>query len=162
MHSTTVPSAISDEQARTVMEIADKIAESLNYVGTMAVEFFISKEGDIITNEIAPRPHNSGHFTLDACETSQFEQQVRMLCNLPSGNCELKSPVVMINILGDIWGSSQPDWHDLLSIPNNKLHLYGKQEARVGRKMGHFNVLAASTEQAMVVANNSFERLKAD
>ena len=161
LHSTTVPSAISAEQARTVMEIADKIAESLNYVGTMAVEFFISKEGDIITNEIAPRPHNSGHFTLDACETSQFEQQVRMLCNLPSGNCELKSPVVMINILGDIWGSSQPDWHDLLSIPNNKLHLYGKQEARVGRKMGHFNVLAASTEQAMLVANNSFERLKA-
>ena len=161
LHSTTVPSAISDEQAQIVMEIADKIAEGLNYVGTMAVEFFISKEGDIIVNEIAPRPHNSGHFTLDACETSQFEQQVRMLCNLAPGNCELKSPVVMINILGDVWGSSQPHWHDLLSIPNNKLHLYGKQEARVGRKMGHFNVLAASTEQAMVIANNSFEHLKA-
>ena len=160
LHSTTVPSAISDQQAQIVMEIADKIAEGLNYVGTMAVEFFISKEGNIIVNEIAPRPHNSGHFTLDACETSQFEQQVRMLCNLAPGNCELKSPVVMINILGDVWGSSQPHWHDLLSIPNNKLHLYGKQEARVGRKMGHFNVLAASTEQAMVIANNSFEHLK--
>ncbi len=162
LHSTTVPSAISDQQAQIVMEIADKIAEGLNYVGTMAVEFFISKEGDIIVNEIAPRPHNSGHFTLDACETSQFEQQVRMLCNLPSGNCELKSPVVMLNILGDVWGSSEPHWHDLLSIPNNKLHLYGKQEARPGRKMGHFNVLAASTKQAMVIANKSFEHLKAN
>ena len=161
LHSTKVPSAISDQQAQIVMEIADKIAEGLNYVGTMAVEFFISKEGDIIVNEIAPRPHNSGHFTLDACETSQFEQQVRMLCNLPSGNCELKSPVVMFNILGDVWGSSEPHWHDLLSIPNNKLHLYGKQEARPGRKMGHFNVLAASTKQAMVIANKSFEHLKA-
>jgi len=161
LHSTTVPSAISGQQAQIVMEIADKIAEGLNYVGTMAVEFFISKEGDIIVNEIAPRPHNSGHFTLDACETSQFEQQVRMLCNLPSGNCELKSPVVMLNILGDVWGSSEPHWHDLLSIPNNKLHLYGKQEARPGRKMGHFNVLAASTKQAMVIANKSFEHLKA-
>ena len=162
LHSTTVPSAISDQQAQIVMGIADKIAEGLNYVGTMAVEFFISKEGDIIVNEIAPRPHNSGHFTLDACETSQFEQQVRMLCNLPSGNCELKSPVVMLNILGDVWGSSEPHWHDLLSIPNNKLHLYGKQEARPGRKMGHFNVLAASTKQAMVIANKSFEHLKAN
>ena len=162
LHSTTVPSAISGQQAQIVMEIADKIAEGLNYVGTMAVEFFISKEGDIIVNEIAPRPHNSGHFTLDACETSQFEQQVRMLCNLPSGNCELKSPVVMLNILGDVWGSSEPHWHDLLSIPNNKLHLYGKQEARPGRKMGHFNVLAASTKQAMVIANKSFEHLKAN
>jgi 5-(carboxyamino)imidazole ribonucleotide synthase len=162
LHSTTVPSVISDEQAQTVIETADKIAEGLNYVGTMAVEFFISKEGDIIANEIAPRPHNSGHFTLDACETSQFEQQVRMLCNLPSGNCELTSPVVMINLLGDVWGHSEPHWRDLLSVPNNKLHLYGKQEARVGRKMGHFNVLAESTEQAMAIANSSFEQLKAD
>jgi 5-(carboxyamino)imidazole ribonucleotide synthase len=162
LHSTTVPSVISDEQSQTIIDTADKIAEGLNYVGTMAVEFFISKEGDIIANEIAPRPHNSGHFTLDACETSQFEQQVRMLCNLPSGNCELTSPVVMINLLGDVWGQSEPHWQGLLSIPNNKLHLYGKQEARAGRKMGHFNVLASSTEQAMVIANNSFEQLKAD
>ena len=162
LHSTTVPSLINDEQAQTVIVTADKIAEGLNYVGTMAVEFFISKEGDIIANEIAPRPHNSGHFTLDACETSQFEQQVRMLCNLPSGNCELTSPVVMINLLGDVWGQSEPHWHGLLSVPNNKLHLYGKQEARVGRKMGHFNVLATSTEAAMLIANNSFEQLKAE
>lgn len=162
LHSTTVPSVISDEQSQAIIDTADKIAEGLNYVGTMAVEFFISKEGDIIANEIAPRPHNSGHFTLDACETSQFEQQVRMLCNLPPGNCELTSPVVMINLLGDVWGQSEPHWQGLLSTPNNKLHLYGKQEARVGRKMGHFNVLASSTEQAMAIANSSFEQLKAD
>ena len=162
LHSTTVPSVINEQQAEAVIDIADKIAEGLDYVGTMAVEFFISKEGNIITNEIAPRPHNSGHFTLDACETSQFEQQVRMLCNLPSGNCELTSPVVMINLLGDVWGATEPNWYQLLSVPNNKLHLYGKQVARAGRKMGHFNVLAASTEQAMVIATQSFEQVKAD
>ena len=162
LHSTTVPSVINEQQSEAVIDMADKIAEGLDYVGTMAVEFFISKEGNIITNEIAPRPHNSGHFTLDACETSQFEQQVRMLCNLPSGNCELTSPVVMINLLGDVWGATEPNWYQLLSVPNNKLHLYGKQAARAGRKMGHFNVLAASTEQAMAIATQSFEQVKAD
>jgi len=162
LHSSTVPSSLNEAHAEAITEIADKIAEGLNYVGTMAVEFFISKQGDILANEIAPRPHNSGHFTLDACETSQFEQQVRMLCNLPSGNCALTSPVVMINILGDVWGNSEPNWFDLLSVPNNKLHLYGKKEARPGRKMGHYNVLAGSTEQAMTIASNTFEQLKAN
>lgn len=162
LHATTVPSSVPVHFAQTAIQMADKIAEGLGYVGIMAVEFFISQEGDVIANEIAPRPHNSGHFTLDACETSQFEQQVRMLCGLPSGNCELKSPVVMINILGDIWGSSVPHWDTLLSQPNNKLHLYGKKEARPGRKMGHFNVLATSIEQAATIAAQSFENLKAD
>jgi 5-(carboxyamino)imidazole ribonucleotide synthase len=162
LHATTVPSSLPVQQAQTAIQMADKIAEGLGYVGIMAVEFFISQEGDVIANEIAPRPHNSGHFTLDACETSQFEQQVRMLCGLPSGNCELKSPVVMINILGDIWGSSVPHWDTLLSRPNNKLHLYGKKEARPGRKMGHFNVLATNIEQAATIATQSFENLKAD
>jgi len=162
LHATTVPSSIPVQLAQTAIKMADKIAEGLDYVGIMAVEFFISQEGDVIANEIAPRPHNSGHFTLDACETSQFEQQVRMLCGLPSGNCELKSPVVMINILGDVWGSSVPHWDKLLSQPNNKLHLYGKKAARLGRKMGHFNVLATSIEQATAIANQSFEDLKAD
>jgi len=162
LHSTTVPSNVPAEQAQKAIEMADKIAEGLDYVGIMAVEFFISKEGDILANEIAPRPHNSGHFTLDACQTSQFEQQVRMLCGLPSGNCELTSPVVMINLLGDVWGSSQPHWETLLSRPENKLHLYGKKEARPGRKMGHFNVLATSVEKAAVIAKQSFEDLQAD
>ena len=162
LHATTVPSSVPVKQAEIAIQMAEKIAEGLGYVGIMAVEFFISQQGDVIANEIAPRPHNSGHFTLDACETSQFEQQVRMLCGLPSGNCELQSPVVMINILGDVWGNSVPHWDTLLSQPNNKLHLYGKKEARPGRKMGHFNVLAATVEQATVIAKQSFEELKAD
>ena len=162
LHSTTVPSNVPEQQAQAVIEMADKIADGLEYVGTMAVEFFISKEGDILANEIAPRPHNSGHFTLDACQTSQFEQQVRMLCGLPSGNCELVTPVVMINLLGDVWDNSQPHWQRLLSQPQNKLHLYGKKEARVDRKMGHFNTLAADTEQATEIALKAFEDLKAD
>ena len=162
LHATTVPSSVPVQLAQTAIQMADKIAEGLGYVGIMAVEFFISQEGEVIANEIAPRPHNSGHFTLDACATSQFEQQVRMLCGLPSGDCELKSPVVMINILGDVWGSSVPHWDKLLSQPNIKLHLYGKKEARPGRKMGHFNVLATSIEQAATIAAQSFEDLKAD
>jgi len=162
LHSTTVPSHLPDAQVATVIQMAAKIANGLAYVGVMAVEFFLSKEGDILVNEIAPRPHNSGHFTLDACETSQFEQQVRMLCGLPSGNCELVSPVVMINILGDVWGQSTPHWDSLLSRPENKLHLYGKKEARIGRKMGHFNVLATTVEQATSIAHQSFDDLKAD
>jgi len=162
LHSTTVPSSVPEAQAQKAIEMADTIADGLGYVGTMAVEFFISKEGDILANEIAPRPHNSGHFTLDACETSQFEQQVRMLCGLPSGNCELTSPVVMMNLLGDVWGSSQPHWETLLSQPQNKLHLYGKKEARPGRKMGHFNVLAETVEQATEIALQTFADLQAD
>jgi len=162
LHQTTVPSSVSPIQAQTATEMANKIAEGLAYVGTMAVEFFISNEGDILANEIAPRPHNSGHFSLDACETSQFEQQVRMLCGLPSGNCDLISPVVMINLLGDVWGKSQPHWNTLLSKPQNKLHLYGKKEARSGRKMGHFNTLSDSAEHATTIALQTFESLQAD
>jgi len=162
LHSTTVPSSVSEQQAKQVIAMAETIASGLDYVGTMAVEFFISKEGDILANEIAPRPHNSGHYTLDACQTSQFEQQVRMLCGLPSGSCDLTSPVVMINLLGDVWGSSQPHWELLLAQPQNKLHLYGKKEARPSRKMGHYNVLASTVELATESAANSFEALKAD
>jgi 5-(carboxyamino)imidazole ribonucleotide synthase len=160
LHSTTVPSSLNEAQTNVVQGYASKISNALNYVGTMAVEFFVSKEGEILVNEIAPRPHNSGHYTLDACQTSQFEQQVRMLCGLPSGNCDLTSPVVMINLLGDVWGNSQPNWSSLLSEPANKLHLYGKNEARIGRKMGHFNVLSDSTHKAHEIANSTFNALK--
>lgn len=162
LHSTTVPSAAAETQQHAAIEMASKIADGLNYVGTMAVEFFVSKQGEIIANEIAPRPHNSGHYTLDACRTSQFEQQVRMLCGLPAGSPKLISPVVMINLLGDVWGNSQPDWDKLLNQPDIKLHLYGKREARAGRKMGHFNVLADTTDLAMQSANTVFEDIKAN
>ena len=162
LHSTSVPSAAAETQQKAAIEMASKIADGLDYVGTMAVEFFVSKQGEIIANEIAPRPHNSGHYTLDACRTSQFEQQVRMLCGLPAGSPKLKSPVVMINLLGDVWGNSQPAWDKLLNKPDIKLHLYGKREARAGRKMGHFNVLADTTDLAMQSANTVFEDIKAD
>lgn len=162
LHSTTVPSSVPEHQAQAAIKMADTIADGLGYVGTMAVEFFVSTQGDILANEIAPRPHNSGHFTLDACETSQFEQQVRMLCGLPSGSIVLTSPVVMINLLGDVWGSSQPHWAELLSQPQIKLHLYGKKDARPSRKMGHFNVLTETVDQASKIATSSFKALQAD
>lgn len=162
LHSTTVPANVSAEQSQAAIQMADDIARGLGYIGTMAVEFFVSTDGDIIANEIAPRPHNSGHYTLDACHTSQFEQQVRMLCGLPAGDCDLVSPVVMINTLGDVWGNSEPKWDQLLAEPNVKLHLYGKKEARVGRKMGHFNVLAANTDDAMAQANRLFDAIHGD
>ena len=162
LHSTTVPSSADKNLTQAAIDKAGKIAEGLEYVGTLAVEFFISKQGEIIANEIAPRPHNSGHYTLDACPTSQFEQQVRMLCDLPAGDVSLQSPVVMINLLGDVWGQSQPHWDQLLVEPNIKLHLYGKIAARPGRKMGHFNVLAAETAAAMKQAEQVFTALQAD
>lgn len=162
LHATTVPASVSAGQAQKAIQMANEIARGLGYIGTMAVEFFVSTDGDIIANEIAPRPHNSGHYTLDACQTSQFEQQVRMLCGLPAGNCDLVSPVVMINILGDVWGNSQPNWDTLLAEPNVKLHLYGKKEARPGRKMGHFNVLAADTQSATNQAHALFDALQGE
>jgi len=162
LHSTTVPSTVTESLRSRAIEMASTIADGLNYVGTMAVEFFISKEGDVIANEIAPRPHNSGHYTVDACPTSQFEQQVRMLCGLPAGNSDLISPVVMINLLGDVWGQSSPHWQHLLQQPKIKLHLYGKKEARAGRKMGHFNVLADNTENAAQLAETVFQQIQAD
>ncbi|MCK4711088.1 MAG: ATP-grasp domain-containing protein, partial [Gammaproteobacteria bacterium] len=104
---------------------------------------FISTDDELLVNEIAPRPHNSGHFTLDACVSSQFEQQVRMICGLPSGNCELHTPVAMLNLLGDVWPeSADPDWKAVLQVNKSCLHLYGKKQARPGRKMGHINFLA--------------------
>ena len=162
LHSTTVPSTVAPALAQSAIDKASKIAEGLDYVGTLAVEFFISQQDDVIANEIAPRPHNSGHYTLDACATSQFEQQVRMLCGLPSGDVSLQTPVVMINLLGDVWGQTQPHWQTLLAEPNVKLHLYGKKSARPGRKMGHFNVLAEQADKAYSQAEKVFAALQAD
>lgn len=147
-----VPARISNELAAKLSQMAKKIAVALDYIGVMAVEFFISN-GEVLVNEIAPRPHNSGHYTLDACFTDQFEQQVRAVCGLPLGDTSLFSPVVMINMLGDIWHEgAAPEWQKLLDHPNVKLHLYGKREARPGRKMGHFNVLAANIDDAITLA----------
>jgi len=146
------PADISTATADGAIEMACDLADELEYCGVVSTEFLLTGEGDLLINTITPRPHNSGHYTLDACVTSQFEQQVRVLCGLPPGEIRLLSPVVMINLLGDLWQPQMPDWGDLFSYPNAKLHLYGKQAARPGRKMGHCNVLATDVEQALDTA----------
>jgi 5-(carboxyamino)imidazole ribonucleotide synthase len=146
-----VPARVPDSLAQQARDTARTVADKLGYVGVMAVEFFVA-DGRLMINEIAPRPHNSGHFTLDACVTDQFEQQVRALAGLPLGDTRLLSPVVMVNILGDRWHNGGPHWDALLAHPAIKLHLYGKQTARPGRKMGHFNVLDADLPKAMLLA----------
>lgn len=130
------------------LTIAKNIAEKLNYIGVLSTEFFVV-DGLLYVNELAPRPHNSGHYTLDTCVTNQFEQQVRALCGLPLGSTTTHSCAIMINILGDAWykettSPTEPDWHSLLKIPNLKLHLYGKTLPKLGRKMGHYTILGAS------------------
>lgn len=154
-----VPARIDETLATKVTSMAKDIASALDYVGVMAVEFFVSNN-EVLVNEIAPRPHNSGHYTLDACVTDQFEQQVRAVCGLPLGNTKQLTPVVMINMLGDIWhGGNNPDWNKLLDHPNIKLHLYGKHEARPGRKMGHYNVVADTIEEALQLARSTQDAL---
>jgi len=153
-----VPARITDALAQQAREIARAVADRLGYVGVMAVEFFITG-GRLMVNEIAPRPHNSGHYTLDACVTDQFEQQVRALAGLPLGDTRLLSPVTMVNLLGDRWRDGGPHWATLLAHPNIKLHLYGKQTARPGRKMGHFNVLDAQAEAALQLAEQMRDAL---
>ncbi|MBM4201432.1 MAG: 5-(carboxyamino)imidazole ribonucleotide synthase [Gammaproteobacteria bacterium] len=151
-----VPARIDAQAAERARGMALQLADAMDYVGVLAVEFFVLQDGEILINEIAPRPHNSGHYTLDACATDQFEQQVRVLCGLPPGDTRLLTPVVMVNLLGDIWRDDEPAWDELLTQSNVKLHLYGKKTARIGRKMGHFNVLSEDVESALSQA----ERLK--
>ena len=135
------------------------IARGLNYHGVLCVEFFVLKDGQLLVNEIAPRPHNSGHYTMNACVTSQFEQQVRVMAGLPLGSTRLLTPVVMLNILGDVWYPTaddlqvEPDWSAVLAVPGTSLHLYGKREARRARKMGHVNVIGQTLAQAIAAAN---------
>ncbi|MFT7674519.1 MAG: 5-(carboxyamino)imidazole ribonucleotide synthase [Gammaproteobacteria bacterium] len=150
LDTTIAPARITQDQAYQLQSSARKIANGLNYCGVLAVEFFISNDSEILVNEMAPRPHNSGHYTLDGCDTSQFEQQLRMVCGLPAGSCRQHSAVVMWNILGDIWpDDSEPVWDQLLGMEKAKLHLYGKKEARVGRKMGHINCIDENLDRAL-------------
>ncbi len=138
--------------------LARGVAEKLDYVGTLGVEFFVC-DGKLYVNEMAPRPHNSGHYTIDACVTNQFEQQVRALCGLPLGDPRLHSSAVMVNLLGDVWpNGAEPDWDVLFAQPDLKLHLYGKHEARPGRKMGHFTVIGSDADEVLKSAMDA--RLK--
>ena len=148
-----VPARIDPAIQRTAQSMAKNIASDLNVIGLIAVEFFLTRDNELLVNELAPRPHNSGHYTIDACLTSQFEQQLRAVCGLPFGSPDLLRPVVMVNLLGDLWQAGMPpDWRPILDHPNAKLHLYGKLEGRPGRKMGHYCVLRETIEQALFEA----------
>jgi 5-(carboxyamino)imidazole ribonucleotide synthase len=146
---------VSAELAQQAVAAAQAVAEGLSYVGVLCVEFFVLADGALVVNEIAPRPHNSGHYSQDACDVSQFELQVRCMADLPLTQPRQHSPAIMLNLLGDLWfphalGSEpiEPPWAQVLALPGTHLHLYGKCEARVGRKMGHLNITAATPEQA--------------
>lgn len=149
-----VPAQVDPKLAAKVQQMAIQLADAMDYIGVLAVEFFVLDGDELVLNEMAPRPHNSGHYTIDACLTSQYEQQVRAMCGLYPGKTDLLSPVVMVNLLGDVWrdNGAEPQWDVLMQAPNAHLHLYGKKEARPGRKMGHFCVLADSVEAALAQA----------
>ena len=157
---TIAPARISDELAAKACALATKLAVALDYVGVLAVEFFITTDDTLLINEMAPRPHNSGHVTIDACRCSQFEQQVRALCGLPLADACQHTPAVMFNLLGDVWPNvnnaadprTAPDWSLVLKHPGAHLHLYGKREARAGRKMGHVTICDADLNQALAIA----------
>ncbi len=144
---TVVPAGISPKLATQAEELARGILDKLQVVGVLTVELFVTRDGRLLVNELAPRVHNSGHITMDACVTCQFEQQVRAICGLPLGSTELNAPAAaMANLLGDLWAKGAPNWSAVLSDPGVKLHLYGKAEARRGRKMGHMNLAGADRE----------------
>jgi 5-(carboxyamino)imidazole ribonucleotide synthase len=142
------PADVPADTAALAVDITRRVMAALDYIGLLCVEFFIAKDGRLLVNELAPRPHNSGHLTFDACRTSQFEQQLRAVCGLPLGSPEMFQPAAMANLLGDLWDHGEPDWAAALAIPDVKLHLYGKATPRPGRKMGHLTVLAATPDEA--------------
>ncbi|MEM7209494.1 MAG: 5-(carboxyamino)imidazole ribonucleotide synthase [Pseudomonadota bacterium] len=153
-----VPANVSNSVLESAQRMATALADALGYVGVIGIEMFVTDDDAVLINEIAPRPHNSGHYTIDATATSQFEQQVRMMCGLPAGDTSLKSPVAMLNLLGDVWENGEPDWANAVT-DNAQLHLYGKAEARPGRKMGHINVMAESADSAREQAESIRRRL---
>jgi 5-(carboxyamino)imidazole ribonucleotide synthase len=156
------PVDISPAVTREAIEITRGVLEQLNVVGVLCVEFFLTREGRLLINELAPRPHNSGHLTFDACLTSQFEQQLRAVCGLPLGSTELLKPAAMANLLGDLWQSGEPNWASACRIPEIKLHLYGKLSPKIGRKMGHLTALAVSPKQAVKLVCEARSSLNRD
>jgi 5-(carboxyamino)imidazole ribonucleotide synthase len=152
------PACVSSKVAQEAVDLARCVLEKLEVVGVLCVEFFVTRDGELLINELAPRPHNSGHLTVDACVTSQFEQQLRAVCGLPLGSTEMNRPAAMANLLGDLWTSGEPDWVAACGFPGVKLHLYGKLEPRPGRKMGHLTALNHDPVEAyrtVLAARNS-------
>jgi len=153
------PALVAEDIYREAVEITRSIADTLGYVGTLCVEFFLTRGERLLVNELAPRPHNSGHLTFDACITSQFEQQLRAVCGLPLGLTEFYKPAAMANLLGDLWQNGEPNWAAALQVPNVKLHLYGKVEQRKARKMGHLTAVANSAGEAVSTVTEARGRL---
>ena len=144
-----VPARLDPTAARRAGELASAVATRLDFTGVLAVEMFVQENGNLLINEIAPRPHNSGHYSLDACVTDQFEQQLRAVCGLPLGSTELLRPCAMANLLGDLWSGGEPNWAAAAAFDDVKIHLYGKDRAVPGRKMGHLTVLGATADAAL-------------
>jgi 5-(carboxyamino)imidazole ribonucleotide synthase len=143
-----IPATVPPALAADAVAMTRAVMESLDYVGVLCVEFFVASDGRLLVNELAPRTHNSGHLTIDACRTSQFEQQLRAICGLPLGTFDLRQPAAMANLLGDVWEAGEPNWAAALSVPGVVLHLYGKTTPRPGRKMGHLTALAPTVAEA--------------
>lgn len=142
------PAELNSSIAKDAVDIAQAVMTQLDVVGVLCVEFFLTRDGRLLINELAPRPHNSGHLTIDACVTCQFEQQVRAICGLPLGSDRLLAPAAMVNLLGDLWKHGEPRWEAALASREVKLHLYGKRKPLPGRKMGHLTALGASPQEA--------------
>ena len=159
---TIAPARFEEAIQREALTLAEAVTEALDVRGLLAVELFLTRDGRLLVNELAPRPHNSGHLTFDACLTSQFEQHIRAVCGLPLGGVDLLRPAVMVNLLGDLWGPDgrAPDWSPILAEPAAKLHVYGKKGAKPARKMGHFCVLADSAEVALEKVRSIQARLR--
>jgi 5-(carboxyamino)imidazole ribonucleotide synthase len=154
------PARVSAKIAQEAVEIARTVLEKLDVVGVLCTEFFLTRDGQLLINELAPRPHNSGHLTVDANVTSQFEQQLRAVCGLPLGSTASHRPAVMVNLLGDLWADAEPDWPAACAFPAVKLHLYGKLEPRAGRKMGHMTALGTNVDEALRLATGARDALQ--
>jgi 5-(carboxyamino)imidazole ribonucleotide synthase len=158
---TVVPARVSTKVEKSAADLARAIAEKMDLVGLLAVEMFLQRDGELLINELAPRPHNSGHWTLEGCLTSQFEQHVRAVCGLPLGSTEILRPSAMANLLGDLWEGGEPNWAAALRVEGVHLHLYGKRQPRPRRKMGHLTALASTAEaaiEAVTTARGALER----
>ena len=160
LHLTMAPARVPAAVTAEASALARRVMEALDYVGVLCVEFFVTRDGRLLVNEIAPRPHNSGHYTIEACATSQFEQQVRAVCGLPLGSTAQARPAAMINLLGDVWAGGEPQWEAALAEPGVALHLYGKAEPRAGRKMGHLTVVADTLDEAVARVTRAYEALQ--
>jgi 5-(carboxyamino)imidazole ribonucleotide synthase len=156
---TIVPAHIPPGVEKEAIDLASAIAEKLGVVGLLAVEMFVAENNQVLVNELAPRPHNSGHWSIEGCVTSQFEQHVRAVCGMSLGPVDLLRPAAMANLLGELWQDGPPDWPAALTIPNVHLHLYGKREPRPRRKMGHLTALASSRDEAATLVRTARESL---